>query len=246
MRRMVNNAEKLNAISNASIFIPSRLLGTEKYENASKTEEGQYLIEAIKMAHNFLNIKNVDYELNIALNKNLPYYKNRGCVGVVNSENTAYLMFQTYDEEFNLHLFGSNGGNSLELIQMQYDERNDVVEVSNSTEVFISEDNIKTLFGQSITGTGNIDLYVHHLLINSNCYFTIYSSNNLNVDTPEKLTTLLKDKNTSIYYFGYLQTQYITIAAISFNASTNLWRIRVSGEETSSEITDITDIVTAI
>lgn len=132
-------------------------------------------------------------------------------------------------------------------IELIYTQGKDKLTINVSDENFISEDNLKTLFGnQSIIGQGNIDLFVHHLIINANCYFTIYSSNNLKVDTPEKLTTLLKDKDTSIYYFGYQQTQYIYTAAISFNAATNLWQIRVSGEETSTEITDVTDIVTTI
>lgn len=136
---------------------------------------------------------------------------------------------------------------SILIVNLEYDNQRDTLSITNTTEDLLVADNIKTLFGnQSIIGQGNIDLYVHHLLINSNCYFTIYSSNNLKVDTPEKLTTLLKDKNTSIYYFGYQQTQYIYIAAISFNAATNLWQIRVNGEETSSEITDVADIVTTI
>lgn len=137
--------------------------------------------------------------------------------------------------------------NSVDLQLDTSDENNVKLIVTTAYEQILTGDNVKTLFGnQSLIGTGNIDLYVHHLLINSNCFFTIYSSNNLKVDTPEKLTTLLKDKNTSIYYFGYQQTQYINIAAISFNAATNLWQIRVSGEETSSKITDVTDIVTTI
>lgn len=136
---------------------------------------------------------------------------------------------------------------SILIVNLEYDNQRDTLSITNTTEDILVADNVKTLFGnQSIIGQGNIDLYVHHLLINSNCYFTIYSSNNLKVDTPEKLTTLLKDKNTSIYYFGYQQTQYISTAAISFNAATNLWQIRVSGEETSSEITDVADIVTTI
>ena len=136
---------------------------------------------------------------------------------------------------------------SIFIINLEYDNQRDTLSITNTTEDILVEDNVKTLFGnQSIIGSGNIDLYVHHLVINANCYFTIYSSNNLKVDTPEKLTTLLKDKDTSIYYFGYQQTQYIYTAAISFNTATNLWQIRVSGEETSYEITDVTDIVTTI
>lgn len=137
-------------------------------------------------------------------------------------------------------------GNLSTFVDINIDNEYELV-ITVSNEELISTDNVKTLFGnQSIIGTGNIDLFVHHLLINSNCYFTIYSSNNLEVDTPEKLTTLLKDKDISIYYFGYQQTQYIYIAAISYNSATNLWQIRVSGEETSSAITDVTDIVTTI
>ena len=159
------------------------------------------------------------------------------------SDNTPYIGYKDSDTI----LLNNLEGNTNYTVELIYNQNEDKLTINKAEDELLSADNVKTLFGnQSIIGQGNIDLYVHHLLINSNCYFTIYSSNNLNVDTPEKLTTLLKDKNTSIYYFGYQQTQYIYNVAISFNAATNLWQIRVSGEETSSEITDVTDIVTTI
>lgn len=89
-------------------------------------------------------------------------------------------------------------------------------------------------------------MYVHHLVINDINYFTIYSSNNLVADTPEKLATLLKDENKDIFYFGFKQTQYIDGVALQFNGSTNLWEVRAGGEESSSAITNINDVVTPV
>lgn len=86
-------------------------------------------------------------------------------------------------------------------------------------------------------------MYRHNLVINDTNYFTIYSSNNLVADTPEKLTTLLKSENQDIYYFGFRQTQYIDGVALQFNGGTNLWEVRAGGEESSSTITTIADTV---
>lgn len=112
------------------------------------------------------------------------------------------------------------------------------------------ENNIKlvvlTAYNQFLTNADAPKMYVHHLVINVINYFTIYSSNNLEANTPEKLTTLLKDENKDIYYFGFRQTQYIDGAALQFNGSTNLWEVRAGGEESSSAITNINDIVTPI
>lgn len=197
---------------------------TELLENVSQDERYGPLIEIFK--ESIRTQKDIGIILNDNPNAQIVY------IGYIST---------TYAE------LNSAGKNFTKTIIFEYDNQRDSLSINVTDEVFISEDHVKTLFGnQSIIGTGNIDLFVHHLLINSNCYFTIYSSNNSKVDTPEKLTTLLKDKDTSIYYFGYQQTQYISTAAISFNAATNLWQIRVSGEETSSEITDVTDIVTTI
>ena len=61
----------------------------------------------------------------------------------------------------------------------------------------ITAGNVKTVFGNSIIGTGNVDLYRHIIRLsntssayNTNVYFVYYSSSNLQVDSLEKMWTL--------------------------------------------------------
>lgn len=221
MRRMPFNAENLENF----LFLSEdfNFQNEEIIQNASQDKLYFKIVnEIIKSS------KNIESAPLIIFDK----YNGNIYVGYVSDDTTAYATY--------------TASNANSILEFEYHGDTDVLNIHLHDEFYVTADNIKTIFGQDITGTGDINLFVHHLLINANCYFTIYSSNNLKVDTPEKLTTLLKDKDTSVYYFGYQQTQYIYIAAISFNSSTNLWQIRVSGEETSYDITDISDIVTPI
>lgn len=102
--------------------------------------------------------------------------------------------------------------NTMQLINL-YNNQADIIDINivndnelsitKETETFLSEDNVKTLFGnQSIIGQGNIDLYRHDLIIYHNrtsyddytykVYITYYSSNSLKVDSVQDLTTLTK------------------------------------------------------
>lgn len=217
MRRMPFNADELE---NVNVIIGTFDFETEKLEHVSQDENYKKIINQIKKSL----YNSVSYPIFIV-------------------DNAFGTTFTGILNGLNIDIY-SLGPNTIYNVTMLYNPNADTLDITLTEEVLISEDNVKTIFGQDIVGSGNIDLFVHHLVINANCYFTIYSSNNLEVNTPEKLTTLLKDKN--VYYFGYLQTQYIYIAAISFNDATNLWQIRVSGEETSSEITNINDTVEPI
>lgn len=89
-----------------------------------------------------------------------------------------------------------------DILRLKYDGQ-DTLSISVEEEVFLSEDNVKTLFGnQSIIGTGNIDLYRHELVIKKEAradtepkyevYLTYYSSSSLKVDSVQDLTTLIK------------------------------------------------------
>lgn len=221
MRRMPLNAENLENFLFLSEYF--NFQNEEIIQNASQDKLYFKIVNEI-----IKGSKNAESAPLIIFDK----YNGNIYVGCVSNESTAYATY--------------TASNVNSILEFEYHGDTDVLNIQLYDVFYVTTDTIKTIFGQDITGIGNIDLYVHHLLINSNCYFTIYSSNSLNVNTPEKLSTLLKDKDTSVYYFGYLQTQYITIATISFNTSTNLWQIRVSGEETSHEIISITDIVTPI
>lgn len=154
-----------------------------------------------------------------------------GCyIGEIADDNTASLM--------------SFYGNSASNVEINIAKDNQLnIEVSNET--LMSEDNVKTLFGdQSIIGTGNIDLYRHYLKANR-VYFTIYSSNKLNVDTPQDLTTILKASNgafiTGIYHNG---TEVLAKSAL-ITYENNVWYTYYDGG-TKTPITTLTDIVETI
>ena len=53
-------------------------------------------------------------------------------------------------------------------ITIDYDIKIDSMRIYVEDETFISEDNVKTLFWQEITGTGDINLYSHQIFLTSN------------------------------------------------------------------------------
>lgn len=113
--------------------------------------------------------------------------------------------------------------------------------------------NFKTLFGsQSIVGTGNIDLYKHHVKLSTNSgtysyeYYTdIISSQNFPIESLTDLKTYLGDKFTKdIYGEGTEDTDttigiYITQAAIKYLQAGSLHAHSIS-------TATITDTVTTI
>lgn len=72
---------------------------------------------------------------------------------------------------------------------------------------------VKTIFGQSIKGSGNIDLYKHNVIISQGStesdrmcvYCQILSSNNLNINSLANFQTILKDANEFIPATGKLK-----------------------------------------
>lgn len=96
--------------------------------------------------------------------------------------------------------------------------------ITKETETFISEDNVKTLFGQDITGTGDINLYRHQISLTSNttvATIEILSSKNLKVDNAQDLTKL-----TNAYagmQFTGLDSNTNKTYVVSYNGT--LWRM---------------------
>lgn len=158
-----------------------------------------------------------------------------------------------------------NQGNSYVL---DYDKENDKLTIESTTETFISEDNVKTIFGQSISGTGDIGLYMHMLgLIKSKTEYadteykilvTYYSSNNLKVDSLQDLTALTKASSTNkviltgIAFYNAesgnpANTIYNDYCGVQFDGTN--WRFRRitdTSTPTGALITAVSDIVTPI
>lgn len=109
-------------------------------------------------------------------------YSNALFIGTIFDDNTMQLI--------NLY------NNQADIIDIQIANDNEL-NITKETETFISEDNVKTLFGnQSIIGQGNIDLYRHQLTLtntnNVSVSYIIESSNNLPIDSPQDFVTVTK------------------------------------------------------
>ena len=81
--------------------------------------------------------------------------------------------------------------------------------------VYLHQGNVKTLFGQSIYGGGNIDLYRHSIVLYKNnegkpeyCSFNFYSSSDLKVASLTDLITLCSEKGR-IIASGWSGASYI-------------------------------------
>ena len=131
-----------------------------------------------------------------------------GCyVGEIADDNTIRLM--------------SFYGNSITIVDINIANDYELnIEVSN--EDLMSTDNVKTLFGtESIIGSGNIDLFTHFLTLTaadgSVLYINFPSSNKLECDSLQDLTTMTKATKTSGTKIGFGSTYIIY-------DSTGIWK----------------------
>lgn len=121
--------------------------------------------------------------------------------------------------------------------------------ITKEKETFLSEDNVKTLFGnQSIIGQGNIDLYRHQLECeineDSNTFlFEIISSNNLKIDSLQDLTTVTKATNESNIKYLILDTSIWTVGYLYYQGG--LWYI-IEANSKLYTVASINDVVTTI
>ena len=109
----------------------------------------------------------------------------------------------------------------------------------------LTDQNTKSLFGnQSIYGEGNIDLYVHYLNIVAGgvqFYGVVYSSNNANVNSIQKLTTLLKATSKQ-YFISLTSPSAVQGGVLYWDGS--IWQ--VSSVDGFLNVTSVSDVVTTI
>lgn len=90
--------------------------------------------------------------------------------------------------------------------------------------MLLQSNSLKTIFGnQSLVGSGNIDLYRHHITANVqdlNIDFVYYSSNSLKIDSLQDLTKVTKGVVPGIV--GYKDTQYYPLFLKYIN---NVWYV---------------------
>ena len=136
-------------------------------------------------------LENVSQDVNWSKIANLfNNYDNRGVILYDSAQN---FLFTGYLSGGYLYLYSADE-TGVTCVEITYDKKTDQMQINFTNETFISEDNVKTIFGnQSLIGTGNIDLYRHQIYLTSNTTVVtieIISSNNLKVDSAQDLTTL--------------------------------------------------------
>lgn len=147
-------------------------------------------------------------------------------------------------DDNNIYLYRANQ-DTLCLVTINLYNEN-TIKTFSTVESVLTEDNVKTLFGdKSIVGTGNIDLYMHYIAVNSGSnqwYFQFISSNNLKVDSLQDLTALIKPTSNSNLYIPCVdKNSYAPALLTYFN---NVWTVDYQGG--SSNITTVSDVVKTI
>ena len=175
--------------------------------------------------------------------------------------NTAFIIFE-------------NGQSGIVKSTMRFQtfsnfNKNIVVNFPNENGTVVYTKNLKTIFGnQSIVGSGNIDLYKHHIVLTSNGekgFFDFYSSKNTKCVSLADLKTLLgntfevevcgqysfKDSgdNDRFYRYAYITETAIFVEKVyttqSGNLDNNYPTIGTDSNVTWAGIT-ITDTVTTV
>lgn len=183
-----------------SFFYGGFDIQAEQLENVSKDENWS------KVANLFKNYNKTPNKKGVIL---YDYLQNFLCTGYLTGQ---YLYLYSVSET------------GVTYITIDYDIKIDSMRIYVEDEKFISEDNIKTIFGQNITGTGDIKLYRHQIFLTSNTTVVtiqILSSNNLKVDSAQDLTTL-----TNAYAgmeFTGLDSNTNKTYVVSYNGA--LWRM---------------------
>lgn len=225
MKRMVNNAEKTNNLIRTSYVLPSGLLSqTETFRDASKSAEGRILINF----HNEVTKSLMKLgKLNEFENSYLNYEKAKNCpLGIVTTETSCWLIMSQFDALDDIFLV-SPGNNSTESVTITYEKDRDIVSVTYENEEFVTNDNIKTIFGQSITGTGNITLYRHQIAIRfdidtKEVHYVVYSSNNAQITNYDDFIAVAKPISNFNYTAVYVNGNNAEPAFIRFASGTIL------------------------
>lgn len=133
-------------------------------------------------------------------------------------DNELYFGTQENDTLYLQNLYANHGS----ILEIQYTKATDKLTITSTEENFLSDDNVKTLFGtESIIGTGNIDLFTHFLTLTASdgsvLYINYPSSNKLECDSLQDLTAMTKATKTSGTKIGFGSTYIIY-------DSTGIWK----------------------
>ena len=137
---------------------------------------------------------------------------------------------------------------SIFIINLEYDNQRDTLSITNTTEDILVADNVKTLFGQDIVGTGDINLYRHQMTItNANDVSVVYivnASNNSVINTIEKFVEVTKANTNYTGLASYLDADgNVNPAFIRYTAGNVVIQLR---NGSISPMKSVSDIVTPI
>lgn len=168
----------------------------------------------------------------------------------------AYLITSVSFQDNTLMLEGFDTYNNINnSINFEYNFNSDILYFVNNQEEFLSSDNVKSVFNQSITGTGNITLYRHIITITTSSQdfilFEYVSSKNLKVDSVQDLRTLCGNNFTlpveGIHQVGQ-DTFSKVVKLVGTNTTLEYTTIKSDGTlQTLSALTgSLNDVVTTI
>lgn len=238
MKRQVDYNGFYENILKNSFNAPFQLNSDIVLENVSKIPEYEPIINFLKRlwSENAFNYKSQGLFLSdYPLTKNIYFgYLDE----VVNSEDEKSLLIPFY--------YYTDIGR-LSSYDISYDLITDILTIKTTVQekVFLTNNNVKSVFNQSITGTGNITLYMHYIAISdasNQWYFQFISSNNLKVDSLQDLTTLINPTNNINLYIPCVDENSFSSALLSYFK--NVWTVNY--QDGSSNITSVKDVVKPI
>ena len=200
MRRMLFNADELE---NLCVITGTFDFETEKLEHVSQDENYKKIINQIKKSqYNSLN-----YPILIEDNEFGGTF-----MGILNG--------------LNIDIY-SLGPNTIYNVTMLYNPDVDTLDITLTEEALISEDNIKTIFGQDITGTGDITMYRHQLIIRfdtdtKEVHYVVYSPNKSQIFDYDTFIAVAKPISNFNYTAVYVNGNNAEPAFIRFASNTIL------------------------
>lgn len=219
----------------------------ETYENFSKEYPDIYNI--------FLELKKsiLNFNDNIPNSNPTPFL-----IQDNESESGVYLIesciYRKVGDELVIEGFNINK-NKNNIITFNYTFNDDTLDVTVDQDEFLTSDNLKSVFNQSLVGTGNVTLYRHVITITTSSQDFILleyiSSKKLKVDSVQDLRTLCGNNFTlpveGVYQVGQ-DTFYKVVKLVSTSTTLDLTTIKSDGTlQTLSALTaSLNDVVTTI
>lgn len=134
-------------------------------------------------------------------------------VGYVNDDSTVYATY--------------TASNANSILEFDYHGDTDILNIHLHDEVYVTEDNVKTIFGQDITGTGNIELYRHQITIRfdtdtKEVHYVVYSSSKTQIIDFDNFIAVAKPISNFNYPAIYVNGNNAEPAFIRFASGTIL------------------------